>query len=99
MEEAVQAALGRLRMDGAGTRTRARKGWGGQMEATKTSKEEDRRLGVGLGYSLAVGAVSRVGSQTLNLADPALSALLEPKSNAGRILSRDTKSPKAPDFY
>lgn len=52
VEEGAQAALGSLRVEEAGAWTRARKGWDERMEAAETSKEEDRRLGVGLDYSL-----------------------------------------------
>lgn len=82
----VQAVLGRLRMEEAGDQGREGMGqreWRVPAKARKGTQGKKYGLGRGLDYSW--GTMSRVGSQTLNPADPALSVLLVPKSNARRI--------------
>lgn len=82
----VQAALGRLRLEEAGDQGREGTGqreWRVPAKARKGTQGKKHGLGRGLDYSW--GTMSRVGSQTLNPADPALSVLLGPKSNARRI--------------
>lgn len=80
-------------------------GWGpGQKrsraaEIKSTSKSKDGDTGEEIQVlgeaDYSWGTMSRVGSQTLNPADPALSVLLEHKPNAGRIL-KAAMSPEAP---
>lgn len=81
----VQAALGRLRMEEAGDQGREGMGQREWRVPAKARKGTQEKYGLRRGLDYSWGTMSRGGSQTLNPADPALSVLLGPKSNARRI--------------